>query len=357
MSSEILLSICIPTFNRPQYLKVAVESVLAQIDPTNSSKVEIVISDNSLSDESQVVIEELKKRENASIKYYKNEHNVGFDGNCLLAVERASGRYAWLLGDDDLLAPGALEVVLREIGQPAPADLYLGEKQDFYLTPDRPMRYRRIMELPATVFDFRDRQVTARYFRTNKKLVAFGNYLSIVVFDREQWRLVPEKDKYVGTGYIHLFVFWSILWGKTPRAMKYLPQPLVKRRWGNDGAPENSVYDAQSAFEARLKQDVLMYRLIATAVFREPKYIRRIDELVLVNDGFSWAVRTKLNDRRRFYRKIFPLLWSYYRTLPLFWLKIVPLLFIPNFMLRVLRGGYRVMVKGERLDLRGMLEK
>ncbi|MCX8512062.1 MAG: glycosyltransferase, partial [Chthoniobacteraceae bacterium] len=45
------LSICIPTFNRSQYLRLTLESITNQELFQNSDEIEIVISDNCSSDD------------------------------------------------------------------------------------------------------------------------------------------------------------------------------------------------------------------------------------------------------------------------------------------------------------------
>ncbi len=341
--SELLLSICIPTYNRSAFLKEAIDSVLGQAAGLPAGAVEIVVCDNASTDATAAAVAGLAKDSPLPVRYFRNEENVGFDRNCLLAVERAAGRYCWLLGDDDLLAGGALLAVLRALaGQPA--DLYLGEKEDFYLTPDRPLKERRIMTFDRPVlFDFRDRREIGRYFRRNRKLIAFFNFISIMVFNRADWLAVEGRERFIGSGYIHVYMFMSLLWGGTGGRLVYLPDKLVRRRWGGDRI---------AGVEVRLKQDVASYHNIVQAVLKDEFYVRRIDSLVIRNDGFSWAVRARTGEGRRFYTRIFPFLFGYYWRQPLFWLKIVPLLFVPATLLKLLRWCYRVTVKGEALSWR-----
>jgi abequosyltransferase len=347
-ANQPLLSICIPTYNRAGFLQEALGSILAQVTGSLANEIEIVISDNASPDETGAVVERIRQKTRTTINYFRNDRNVGFDGNILLAVGRARGRYVWLMGDDDLLAEGALEHIVREIKTTDGVDLFFGEKEDFLLTPDRPVRTRKIMRLgQAAIFDFHDRNTADKYFRENKKLIAYCNFLSNLVFRRESWLKVANKEAFVGTEYIHVYVFQSILWGGEPGVMKYLPQPLIKRRWGND---------PPTGAEFRLLKDIKMYRRIAGAVFRDRKYRRAIDEMVIRNDGYSWAVRAKIADRWRFYFKTFPLMLVNYWSFPIFWWKIAPLLVIPNFVLRSLRGLYRKFIKGEPISALEMFE-
>jgi len=337
----LLLSICIPTYNRATLLQEALESIAGQIDESMINKVEIVVSDNASTDETFVVVNRLKQATRVLLSYFKNESNVGFDQNILLLVERARGRYVWILGDDDLLAAGALAKVVNVLEGANEIAVFLGEKEDFYLSTDRPMRWRKIMNSTVpVVYDFSQPGKLDEYFRTNKKLIAFLNFISIIVFKRSSWLAVKNKEGYVGTGYIHVYVLQKILWSKPCHSLKYLPFAMARRRWGTD--PN---YDP----EVRLKQDFEMFHRIATAVFDEPKYIWQIDDLVIRSDGFSWAARAKLKSPWRFFVVHLPILMKRYYSHPLFWLKIFPLVFVPSFIVRLLRYSYRRIVKGEAL--------
>jgi abequosyltransferase len=166
MSNKLKLSICIPTYNRAALIKEAIESILAQINEENKGQVEIVISDNASTDGTRVMVEQLKSSTQAAIRYFCNDRNFGPDRNYLLSVERAVGRYACILGSDDLLAENALALIIQEIGKNEGVGLFYCEKEDFYLTPDKPMRYRRIMNYPGPlVFDFQDPRPVDEYFR------------------------------------------------------------------------------------------------------------------------------------------------------------------------------------------------
>jgi glycosyltransferase domain-containing protein len=97
-----LVSICIPTYNRPEYLLRALRSCLAQ----TYSHFEIIVTDNSTNDESREAIRQLH---DPRIAYHKNPTNLGPCGNTNRATSLATGEYVKLLMDDDLLKPACLE--------------------------------------------------------------------------------------------------------------------------------------------------------------------------------------------------------------------------------------------------------
>ena len=101
------LSICIPTFNRIEYLNNCLNSIL--IAKTSSSlKFEICISDNASKDNILPIINYYKKK-NLVINYKKNTKNLGFGANFYKVVKMAKGEFIWVIGNDDLLYMSALK--------------------------------------------------------------------------------------------------------------------------------------------------------------------------------------------------------------------------------------------------------
>ena len=99
------ISICIPTYQRPKFLKEALDSVLEQ----TLQPVEIVIGDDSHDDLSENLILDIKKECKIPITYTRHSPSLGQAGNVNFLYEMAKGDYIVLLHDDDLLLPNALE--------------------------------------------------------------------------------------------------------------------------------------------------------------------------------------------------------------------------------------------------------
>lgn len=108
----IKLSICIPTYNRSKHLKNCLASIAAN-ESEFLNQIEICISDNGSTDDTEKVVQEAKQF--LSIKYQKNETNLGIPRNFLKVVNMAEGEFAWLIGDDDLLFPYTIQRVLELI--------------------------------------------------------------------------------------------------------------------------------------------------------------------------------------------------------------------------------------------------
>jgi abequosyltransferase len=87
----LLLSICIPTFNRAGILAASLDALMADIGP--SDDVEIVVSDNASSDGTADVVAARVGRK-PSISYWRNPTNIGLLANFCAGLRRAKGRLA-----------------------------------------------------------------------------------------------------------------------------------------------------------------------------------------------------------------------------------------------------------------------
>ena len=141
-----IVSICIPTYNRPDLLKEAVRSCQEQ----TFSDFEIVITDNSTNTDSEEMIQNLNE---PRIRYYKNEGNIGAHASSERAFSLATGRYIKWLMDDDLLKPEFLALTVAAFEKHpsvgvvmAPMELIDGEgariQPRFYIFRKMDYRYR-----------------------------------------------------------------------------------------------------------------------------------------------------------------------------------------------------------------------
>ncbi len=108
--NEIVLSICIPTFNRETELMRQVSFLNDELKEVNV-KIEFLISDNNPSSSLQYQNLDIFKNFHINI----NKSNLGLIGNLKILTNLAKGRYIWFVGDDDILVPGILKKVLQVI--------------------------------------------------------------------------------------------------------------------------------------------------------------------------------------------------------------------------------------------------
>lgn len=107
-----LLSICIPTYNRCEYLKKSIETIISQKEFSDED-VEIVISDNCSTDDTEIVCKKYAEQYE-NIKYFKNQENVR-DRNFPLVLSKGSGVLLKLCNDTLIFNKDALNDLLHLI--------------------------------------------------------------------------------------------------------------------------------------------------------------------------------------------------------------------------------------------------
>jgi glycosyltransferase involved in cell wall biosynthesis len=99
----MLISVCIPHYNRSKYLLAVLESIRVQDYPD----VEVVISDDCSTDDSREVIPKyiagVQGSTHVRFNYIRQPKNVGYDGNLRAALGAGQGEYVFVLGNDDAL--------------------------------------------------------------------------------------------------------------------------------------------------------------------------------------------------------------------------------------------------------------
>lgn len=96
-----LVSICIPTYNRPEALARVVESMLRQ----TYSPIEIIVTDDGDSENTKAALGPLLER----IRYEANEKRLGLYANWNRAIELARGELVASYHDHDYYAPTVVE--------------------------------------------------------------------------------------------------------------------------------------------------------------------------------------------------------------------------------------------------------
>ena len=108
-----LLSICIPTYNRAELLRLALLSLISQVRELND-EVELVVSDNCSPDHTQEVVQWAQQQ--IPIRYHRNNENIGVARNILVATnELAKGEFCWIIGDDDMVIKGKVAKLINII--------------------------------------------------------------------------------------------------------------------------------------------------------------------------------------------------------------------------------------------------
>ncbi|MDI1305926.1 MAG: glycosyltransferase family 2 protein [bacterium] len=107
-----LLTIVIPTYNRDVWLENSFGIISEELKGLDEI-VEIVVSNNASIDNTELVVKKYKN--SFPFIYNYNSANVGAIRNINKCIELSSGKYVWVLGDDDFLIKGFLRKLIEII--------------------------------------------------------------------------------------------------------------------------------------------------------------------------------------------------------------------------------------------------
>jgi len=120
------ISVCIPTYNRAQYIAIALESVLSQ----SYQDYEIVILDDGSADDTESIVKNIQNTYPDKIRYYKQE-NSGIPKTRNKLIELARGEYILWQDSDDILCKDVLGVYADFIQKFPDVGVFYGDFQSF----------------------------------------------------------------------------------------------------------------------------------------------------------------------------------------------------------------------------------
>lgn len=105
MTANYLISVVIPTRNRSEYTIRSIEQILS----IRTTELELVIQDNSDTDELKQKIDQ-RFSNDSRIRYNYSNEDLSFVDNFSQALSFATGEYLLLIGDDDGINPAVIEI-------------------------------------------------------------------------------------------------------------------------------------------------------------------------------------------------------------------------------------------------------
>ena len=113
-STEKLLSICISTYNREHWIKYTTEIICKEILSSKyKNLIEFIVVDNKSTDNSSKILKNLAAK--YEFTYFINEKNVGMLPNLSITSQKTKGKYIWILGDDDIIKKGAIDIIVKKL--------------------------------------------------------------------------------------------------------------------------------------------------------------------------------------------------------------------------------------------------
>lgn len=269
--NNILLSICIPTYNREKYLRELLDNIFHQLNNIKDSNVEICVSDNASTDNTQQMVFQYQKTY-TNINYFRWDKNMGADNNYLKVVEIAHGAYCWLFGSDDMISNGGIAKILSEIKENH--DIYLVNNIvcDINMTP---LKKPEIIKhsIKSKIFNFETDDKLLYYLQSLNNSMGIFTYLSVIIVKKQQWSLIKFDISFIGTAYAHSYILLSML--KNNITLKYIDDYIVLYRGCNDSF-------ATKGMVSRIKIDCDGYKLLFKTVFniKDNKIINYYKEIL-----------------------------------------------------------------------------
>ena len=301
-----LLTLAIPTYNRSGFLRQLLESVSGQVQ--SEARVELLVSDNASTDGTLSLVEE-EIRRGVPLRYLRNETNLGPDANFLQCYEHARGKYIWIIGDDDIVAQGAIERVLGYLSRDEYDLIYL-DPFGFRGLEVEPKSYAAGAQ-NATVFY--DARPLLRRLNLNSTLIS----VNIVNKDRVEASGHSSFSTLIGSNLIQVGWVYTAL--RAHRKSLLVKEKLVGYRFDNTGG-----YSACKLFGPTLSR-------VASEWLQEPDLIRMVLNGSIQRFFPTYLSKAKRGDCQSYQREDAHLILSsaFSRNLR-YWIFNYPLIVLPG---------------------------
>lgn len=168
------ISICIPSYNRPNELERCLKSIPASIG------CEIVISDDCSPNQLEVTKRVKKFQKSHNIKYIPRDKNIGYDMNLNFLANQATQEFILFISDDDFFYQESLKKLFNEISTLNDASVIL--------TPVMGLKNMPRRKLDMTKHNF---------LKTNKSIAGFiyeSILFSGLIFNRQKFLNFDVKN-------------------------------------------------------------------------------------------------------------------------------------------------------------------
>lgn len=219
-----LLTIAIPTYNRPEQLQNTLRIILPQV--VSDERVVLLVLDNHSTTPAQQVYDALNVEvAGRRVEIIRNKVNIGANANIMRCFEMCETSWLWVLGDDDNPSPDAVKTIMQ--------DIHIGHCFAFYTVP----------EIKKPVFKANDPdyvsgndfEALVSHFGTSKLEIAF---LSAAVFNMDAIRsYITDGYLAANTGLPHLMMVFKALtqghkWMLSRNVIADYCPPEGEKGWG-----------------------------------------------------------------------------------------------------------------------------
>ena len=288
-----ILSICIPTYNRCNYLLDLLHNLNQNLDSNQRKNIEICISDNFSSDDTVVSVQKFIETHDIDVILNVNSQNYGPDYNYIEVIKLATGKYCWYISSDDLVVQD-INIYINKIFESnfdvLLFDRYLCDKDMHIVSTQSWCSFKSDEKLL-----FNSDNEIIKYFDSCLSLGGVFSFISCIVFKREKWVKFPFINDIIGTNYSHVYFLLKILLDY-PSKLYYIKKPLILCRGNNDSFSNNNEFDRfYLDVTGYLKiSDLLLNNLndekgihLLKIITREHNYLKLLKYICIKNIGFK----------------------------------------------------------------------
>ncbi|WP_372753011.1 glycosyltransferase family 2 protein [Mariniflexile sp.] len=247
------VTVCIPTYNRPDFLKQAIDSCLSQ----TLLPYEIIIGDDSNDDKTEEMMASLQISQDVMMSYHHHTPSLKQTENTNFLFNHAQGDKVVLLHDDDLLLPEAIETMVRICKEDPSIEVVYGKQ--YLMSDSGEIKYDKSPQLNEAYFRsaaYEGSKLSPIEAGLIQQFPNNGFMMDTALARRVPWRKTSEiGDTGNGTE-----MDWSIRIGLAEPKMYFVNKYLALYRLSEVSMSQNS---DDSAFKAYLMLERLNL---------EPKY-------------------------------------------------------------------------------------
>jgi glycosyltransferase involved in cell wall biosynthesis len=276
----------------------------------NNSDVEVLVSDNGSTDNTEQIIQSYLTCF-LNLRYYRNETNLGFDGNVIQCIEHAKGDYLSLFSDDDIALPGTFTRIIDELLNTHPVILCVNHHP--FQASDPGLHFPDIFPKIDQVFTD----------GKNYLLFADLGFISSLTFSSEAAKRYIASIE-VGLGHAHLEV--AIRLALTIEGIfVFLGTISIAAR-----IPETPAYDWFTS--GALNKAILYQRLRSEGIIDKFITRRQIDSIIRHNVVRFILFKKCIGDYESLDKEK-ALIISTFKGYIDFYILVIPILFCPRFLL------------------------
>ncbi len=214
--NTVILTICIATYNRADYITYTLDSIVPQLNQS----VEVLIIDGASTDNTEDVLNDYLHSCDR-LRYIRLPIKGGVDIDYNKAVELSNGEYCWLFTDDDIVKPGAIQVVLDNLKLGYSLVIVNADVKNLDMSTI--IQNKQLDISSDIIYSLNEFEI---FF---KNCVKYMSFIGCVIIKKSVW-INRNKEKYFGTEFIHLGVIFQ---SQIRSNILVISEPYISIRYGN----------------------------------------------------------------------------------------------------------------------------